>query len=107
MRAPGPLQKSEILHVARADLDHVGMAFDHVDGGLIQRFAHNLEPEGVSHFLQDFKGIFAQAGERIGRGARLEGAAPEEFCACLCHTLGYGERLVAALDRAGTGDDCE
>src|SRR5262249_37664340 len=49
----------------------------------------------------------AEPLEGVGRGTRLEGAAPEHRDALVCDDTGRLEGLLPALDRAGSGDEAE
>ena len=102
---PGMLQQRKILHVARADLDHVGPLGDQAQGFVVDGFGDDPQAEFVPDFGHDLQRFKAQALECIGRSARLVSAAAEELRAGCGHLLGDSERLLAALDRAGAGDD--
>ena len=63
------------------------------------------QAEALANLGQNLQALHAQALERVGRGARLVGAAAEELRAGRGHLFRDGEGLVAALDGAGPGDD--
>ena len=103
--ASGALEQREILHVAGADLDDIGVLVDQVERFVIHRFGDDQQAEAVADFGHDLQPLFAEPLERIRRGARLEGAAAEELGSGAGHALGDGEGLLAALDGARAGDD--
>ena len=102
--AADALEQLEVLHVARADLDHVDVLHHQV--GLRGRghLGHHPDPDRVAHLGQDLEPAFLHPLERVGRGARLEGAAAEEGRPGLLDLARDRERLLEALDRTGAGD---
>ena len=77
--AAGALEQREVLHVARADLDDVGVFLDEVERFVVDGFGDDAE--AVSRrglWRENFQAGFAQALEAVGRSARLVGAAAEE-----------------------------
>src|SRR5579872_3548790 len=105
--ASGAFQQREILHVAGADLDDVGIFFDQIERLVIDRFGDDPHPELLAHFGHDTKGFLAESLERVRRGAGLVGAAAEELGSGFLHALGHGEGLFAAFNRARSGNDGE
>src|SRR6185437_6628654 len=101
----GALEEREILHVAGADLDNVGVALHQVQGFVVHGFSNDAQAEAVANFRQDAEAVLAHALEGIGRGAGLVGATAEELGAGGVHALGHGESLLAVFHRARTGDD--
>ena len=75
--APDRPEQVVVLHVAGADLQHVGILADQLD--LIDR--HDLGDDGqtglVAGFGEDLEAFFAEALEVVRAGAGLEGAAAE------------------------------
>jgi hypothetical protein len=100
----GALQEREILHVARADLDDVGVLFDEVEGFAVNRFGDYAEAVSGADFREDLEAGFAEALEAVRRSARLVGAPAEEACAGLFDSGGDGEALLLGFDGAGAGD---
>ena len=99
------MQQSEVLHVARADLQNVGVFGDHRQG----LDGHDLGDDGQAGdfacFGQVFKTLETQALEAVWAGARLEGAAAQHLCAGGLDGLGGLDEFVAILDAARTGHD--
>ena len=98
------LQEVKVLHVSGADLDDVHI----LEKGQLAE-VHQLGDDGQARLLpgdfQVLQSLGAQALEGVGRGAGLEGAAPEHGGAALLHRLGNGHHLFLALHGAGTGHD--
>ena len=103
--AAGALEERKILHVARADLDDVGVFLDEVQGFVVDRFGDNAEAVGSADFRKDFEAVFTEALEAIGGSARLVRAAAEEPCAGFFDALGDGQALRFRFDSAGAGDE--
>ena len=103
--AAGTLQQREVLHVARADLDHVGILLHQVERLVVHGFGDDQQAEAVADLGQNLQAVFRQSLERVGRSARLVGAAAEEARAGAGDVLGGGEGLLAALDGARAGHD--
>ena len=76
-------EENEVLHVARADLQDVGVFRDEIDVAIAHDFGDDAEAGGVSRLLQELQAVLFQALEIVGRGARLERAAAEELGAGL------------------------
>ena len=64
-------------------------------------------PVSLLRLLQEPQPLDPEALEGVRRGARLVGAAAQHRGAGLAHAPGDLERLIAALDGAGTGDQGE
>ena len=95
-----------VLHVAGADLEDVGVFGDELDvlGG------HDLGDDGQAGLVAaaaSISGLFLEALEAVGAGARLEGAAAEAGGAGLLRRRRRCEDLLFALDGAGSGDDAD
>src|SRR4029077_4954867 len=105
--ASGALEQREILHVASADLDDVGILVDQVERFVIDGFGDDEQSEAVADFGHDLQTFFAQSLKRIRRGAGLVGSAAKELRSGTGYALGSSESLIASLDTAGTGDDGE
>ena len=98
-------QQREVLHVARADLDHVGPFGDQREGFVVDGLGDDAQSEFIPDFGHDPQRFKAEALECVRRCARLVGAAAEELRAGGRYLLGDGEGLFAAFDRARTGDN--
>src|SRR6266568_7869476 len=107
MRATGTSEEREILHIARADLDHVAVFLNQIDTVFIKCFRHDLEPVSFSNFRKYLQPFFAQALESIWRSTWLERAAAKETGPAAAHDFGNCECLGMAFDGAGSGDDCQ
>ena len=59
----------------------------------------------IAGFAHQLERVEAHALEGVGRAARLERAAAEEFRAGIFDNFGAGKNLLAAFDRAGAGHD--
>ena len=107
--ASGALEQREVLHVAGADLDHIGVLIDQVERFVIDGFGDDEQAEAVADFGHDLQTFFAQALEGIRRGARFVGcllytslAAVEESSAdvlCISTTILANLPSVAELVR--------
>ena len=101
-------QQREVLHVARADLQDVGVAAPPARTCCrVHHLADHRQAVGVGGAAQDAQALLAQALERVRRGARLVGAAAHHGRARLRHRRGDGERLLLPLDRARAGHQRE
>jgi hypothetical protein len=101
--AASALEEGEILHVARADLDDVGVFLDEVEGFVVNGFGDDAEAVGGAYFRKNFQAVFAEALKAVRRRARLVGATAEEAHAGLLEAFGYGEALLFGFDGAGPG----
>jgi len=59
--APGSLEQREVLHVARADLNHVGVFFDEVERFVVDRFRDDPEAEPVADFRENLQPVLTEA----------------------------------------------
>ena len=99
-------QQVEVLHVPGAHLEHVHILKE----GQV-RNAHYLGDEGQAGLLagdlQKLQAGGLEAGEVVGGGAGLEGAAPKYLGSGGLDGLGHGDNLLFALHGAGAGDHDE
>ena len=102
--AAGAFEEREILHVARADLDDVGVLLDEVEGFVVNGFGDDSEAELLADVREDFQAGEAESLERVRRSARLVGAAAEKADAGGLELPGDGEALLFGFDGAGSGD---
>src|SRR6185437_4781376 len=105
--APGGLEERVILHVARADLDDVGVLIDELEGVVVDGFGDDAEAEAVADFGHDVEGSLAESLKGVGRGAGLVGSSAKKLRAGGGNLLGGGESLIAGFDGAGAGDHGE
>ena len=99
------LQELVVLHVAGADLEHVGILGDHRH---MLRGHHlgddrqaGLAPRGGEHL----EARFLVSLEAVGAGAGLERPAPKPGRSSALSLLRQGDDLLFALDRTRAGDD--
>ena len=99
-------QQIEVLHIARTDLDDV-----HIGKELQIAHVHELRHDGQAGLLprdtQQLQSGCLEAGEIIGRGARLKGASPQDLCAGRLDRGSDRHDLFLALHRAGARDQDE
>jgi hypothetical protein len=62
---PGPAQQREVLHVARADLNHVAVTFDEIDACFVECFRNDLQAVNFAHVGEYFESFFAEALKRV------------------------------------------
>jgi hypothetical protein len=88
------------LHVARADLDHVGR-FEHgFDVARVHQLGDDRQAGRFLRLAQDLERVEADALEGVRGRARLERAAAEPGGAGGRDRASCLERLLAVLDRA-------
>ena len=96
----------KVLHISGAHLNDV-----HILEQKQLRKIHDLGDDGQSglflRFEQKLDAFAPQTLKRVGRGAGLKGAAPQEGCARLFHIRRHRTKLFTAFHRAGTGDHTE
>ena len=98
-------QELEVLHVARTNLNHVGVLRNDPDVVDVHELRHDLESRLIGCFAEHFEPIFRQPLEIIRRCARFESAAAQELGAVLLHALGRFHELLHALDSARSRHD--
>ena len=76
-RADG-LEQREVLHVAGADLKHVGVRADQVDARRVDDLGDDRQADLRPDLGQDLQAGLAESLERVRRGPRLERAAAEQ-----------------------------
>ena len=103
--AASALEEREILHVARANLDDIGVFLDEVEGFVVNGFGDDAETVGGADFRKNFQAVFAEALKAVRGGAGLVGAAAEEPHTGLLEPFGDGQALFFGFDGAGTGDE--
>ena len=98
-------EEHEVLHIARADLHHVGVLGDEVNVAVSHHLGDDGEAGGFLGFLEELETFLFESLKIVGRGARLEGAAAEEFRARFGHRIGGAHDLFLAFDRTRAGND--
>jgi hypothetical protein len=95
------LEQREVLHVARADLDRVGVALHEVDPLGIDGLRDHGQPRLVAGGGEDPEALLAEALERVGARARLEGAPAEQLRPRALDLARDRQHLLVRLHRAG------
>src|SRR6185503_19382703 len=72
-------QQRKVLHVASADLHHVGELFNEIGGFRIENLCDDAKPESLAHVSKNLQSVFAQALERVRRSSGLECAAAKQL----------------------------
>src|SRR6202166_4646560 len=98
--AAGALEQREILHVAGADLDHVGVFFDEVEAFVVDGFGDDAEAVVLADLRENFEAVFAETLKTVRGSARFVGAAAEKFYAGFLDAFGSGEALLFGFYRA-------
>src|SRR3954463_290290 len=98
-------EQVEVLHVARADLDHVRVLEDSLDVAGIHQLGHDRQPGFLPRLDKDRQRLLPEAAERVRRRPRLERPAAQHRPAGLRDSTGRLERLLPVLDRARACDE--
>ena len=69
-------QQRKVLHVPRADLQHIRISSDELDVARIHHFGHDAETVTVAGIAKHLERLFAEALKGVGRSARLVSAPP-------------------------------
>ncbi len=102
--AAGAFEEREILHIAGADLDDIGVLLDEIERFIVDGFGDDAEAVVFADSGEDLEAGEAKSLEAVGRGARLIGTAAEQAHTGRFELLGDGEALFFGFDGAGTGD---
>src|ERR1700681_73319 len=105
--AAGAFEQREILHVASADLDHVGVFFDKVEAFVVDGFGDNAEAIVLANLREDFQALFAEALKTVRGSARFVGAATKKFYAGFLDAFGSGETLLFGFYRARAANQAD
>src|SRR5947207_15679367 len=70
-------------------------------------FSHNLEPELLANSRHDLPALIAQPLEHVRRRSRFPNTATKKTRTAWLDNFCNGEGLLATLDRARPGDDCQ
>jgi len=105
--AAGALEQGEILHVARADLDYVGVFFDEVETFVVDGFGDDAEAVLLPHLRENFQAVFAKALKTVRGSTRLVGAAAEKFYARFLDAFSGGEALLFGFYRARAANQAD
>src|ERR1700694_1259335 len=71
-------EQGKILHVARADLDDVGVFFDEVEAFVVDGFGDDAEAKLFADLHENFQAGFAETLEAVRGSAGLVSAAAKE-----------------------------
>jgi hypothetical protein len=102
--AAGTLEKRKILHVARADLNDVGIFLDKIERFVVDGFGNDAEAKFLADVGKNLQAGEAESLKGIRRGARLVGTAAKEPDAGRFELLGDGEALVFGFNGAWSGN---
>ena len=105
--AASTLEKREVLHVARADLDDVGVFLDEIEGFVVDGLGDDAEAELLADLGEDFEAGETESLEGVGRSPGLVRASAEKARARGFQAFGDGEALRFGFDGAGAGDKSE
>ena len=96
-------QQIEVLHVARADLQNVGIRSEQRNLRLVHHLADHQQTAPVRRLAHHFEAFFAESLKAVRRAARLECAAANDARAAVGDDVGGALDLIAALDAARSG----
>ena len=88
------LQKLEVLHIPRADLDDVHLLEERQLRD-VHDLGHDRQPGSLSGLQKQGDPVPAKPLEGVGRGARLERAAAQQSRARGLHRLGDAADLLS------------
>ena len=97
-------EERRVGHVARADLDQVGDLGHGLDVARVEHLGDDREACLELDAGEHLEPALPRALERVGRGARLVGAAAQHGRAAGAHAARDLEQAGLVLDRAGAGD---
>ncbi len=100
-------EEFEVLHVAGADLDDVGVVGGDFEVFEVEEFGDDGQLVFFARLGEELQGFDAEALEGVRVGARFEGAAAKEVCAGLFDGAGGLVELFGGFDAARSGDDDE
>ena len=98
-----PLEQREVLHVAGADLQDVGVLGHQLDLVRLHDLGHDRQAGALARRPQQGEAVLLEPLEGVGRGARLEGAAAEHVRAGGLDALRHRGELGLRLDGARSG----
>src|SRR5216684_1581191 len=93
----GALQQGKILHIARANLDHVRVFLDQIQALVVDGLGDNPKSEFLTHLRQNLQPRFPQSLKAVRGCPRLIRSPPKQPHSALRHTLRDGQRLLFAL----------
>src|SRR5260370_450293 len=103
--AAGAFEQGEVLHVARADLDDVGVLFDEVEAFVVDSFGNDAEAVSGADFRKNLESVFTDALKAVRRSAGLVGAPAAKAHAAFLQPFADGPPLLLRFDGAGAGNE--
>ncbi len=100
-------EQREVLHVASAYLEDIGVLADPGDVARVDDLGYDGQARLFLGLVEDLEALEAQALEGVGRGARLEGPAAQHLGSGVTDGHGRPYRLLLGLDGARARDDDE
>src|SRR5262245_42318251 len=101
------LEQVEVLHIARADLDHVGELADDADLPRVHDLSYDRHRVIVADLAEDAKTFDAGSLKAVRARTWLERAAAKDVCPGRPHAIGNGGKSFVTLDGAGAGNHCQ
>ena len=99
-RLASAFQQREVLHVAGANLDDVGVLVHQRQGFVVHGFRYDEQAEVLTDFGENLQPKLTQSLEGIRRGTWFERSASKEPRTRFGNSLGRGERLLARFHTA-------
>src|SRR3990172_32752 len=96
------VQEGEVLHVAAANLEDVGVAGDEVDVAGVHHLGDDGQAGLGAGFGEDLEALFAVTTEGVGATAGLEGAAAQDMGAGGLHRPRRLHDVLLRVHRTGT-----
>ncbi|MNK71396.1 hypothetical protein D3C87_908460 [compost metagenome] len=101
------LEQREVLHVAGAELEDVGVVSAQLHVLRVHDLGNDGHLQGLAGLREKLEPLFSESLEGIGASPGLEGAATEDRRPGILDGLGGLEELLAGFDRAWAGHDDE
>ena len=99
--AAGALEQREILHVARANLDDVGVFFDQIERFIVDRLRDDPEAVSGAHFRKNLEAVFPEPLKAVRGSAGFVSATAKKPRAGFLDAFGDGQALFLSLHGAG------
>ena len=96
-------QQRKVLHVSRADLQHIRVARDPLDIARIEHFGNDAQAVPIAGIAQHLEPLFAEPLKRIRRGTWFVRAAAQDVGSCGGHRRRGRFELFARFDSARAG----
>src|SRR5579875_356561 len=97
-------QQVEVLHVASANLKHIGVAKDHIDLPRVHDFGDDRQSVAMANLCENLQAGFAKSLKAVRTGTRLKGAAAKKIRSCGLDMAGNRFQDFGAFDGARSGD---